>query len=159
MKTNKSWREKLGDNKDLPKTFVVPAPKEVDEAMRQVPRGRITTIKDLRACLARKHGTTTACPMVTGIFAWIAAHAADEAAAEGESNTTPYWRTLKAEGEINAKYPGGIPRQKKLLEAEGHKIVRKGKGYFVANHERYLSHGDIAVPRVRRESFQPAPVL
>lgn len=38
---------------------------------------------------------------------------------------TPYWRTLKANGELNEKYPGGIEAQKEKLEVEGHMIVQK----------------------------------
>ena len=80
----KSWQEKLAESKDLPKTMVIPSPAEVDEVMRRVPRGRLATINEIRACLAKKHGTDIACPMTTGIFAWIAAHAAEEARAEGK---------------------------------------------------------------------------
>ena len=40
---------------------------------------------------------------------------------------TPYWRTLKANGELNEKYPNGIEAQKEKLEAEGHTIVQKGR--------------------------------
>ena len=54
----KSWREKLADDKGLPKvgevsakmsrrwgqgTMVIPAPREVDAVMRGVPRGRLIT--------------------------------------------------------------------------------------------------------------------
>jgi hypothetical protein len=138
MNKRKSWAEKLATSKDLPKTLVIPAPVEVDELMRQVPKGKLTTIEHLRAGLARKHGTTTACPLTTGIFAWIAAHAAQEASDQGQSNTTPYWRTLKTGGEINPKYPGGVERQKKLLKAEGHTVVRKGKQFVVAEYEKAL---------------------
>lgn len=138
MQKRKSWREKLADSKDLPKTLVIPAPREVDELMHQVPRGKVTTINEIRAALARQHGTTMACPLTTGIFAWIAAHAAAEAAATGDQNVTPYWRTLKAGGQLNAKYPGGLAGQKRLLEAEGHKVVKKGRVQVVADHERVL---------------------
>jgi hypothetical protein len=138
MKERKSWREKLAQSKDLPKTMVIPAPREVDELMRQVPRGSLTTINEIRAALARKHSTMMACPLTTGIFAWIAAHAAEEALAAGEKEFTPYWRTLKADGQLNAKYPGGIAGQKKLLEAEGHKVVKQGKVQVVADYERSL---------------------
>ncbi|MGD0090388.1 MAG: MGMT family protein [Planctomycetota bacterium] len=137
-KTRKSWREKLAQSKGLPKTLVIPAPKEVDEFMRQVPPGKLTTINEIRSALARKHGTDMACPMTTGIFAWIAAHAAVEAAAAGEQHTTPYWRTLKTGGELNPKYPGGLAGQKKLLEAEGHRIEKKGKAQVVAEYEKAL---------------------
>jgi hypothetical protein len=138
-KTVKSWREKLAESKDLPKTMVIPSPAEVDEAMRRVPKGRLATISEIRSCLAKKHGTDIACPMTTGIFAWIAAHAAEEARAAGEKRITPYWRTLKTGGELNPKYPGGIPALRKLLAAEGHKVVQKGKKHFVAGHEMKLA--------------------
>lgn len=153
MKPKKSWREKLADDKGLPNvspvcgkmttkwgtgTMVIPAPREVDELMQRIPRGRLTTINELRAALARKHHADFGCPITTGIFAWIAAHAAEEAAAEGRKRITPYWRTLKTGGELNAKYPGGIPKLKKLLQAEGHKFTRKGKRIVVKDIERAL---------------------
>ncbi len=121
-KLRKSWREKLADSKGLPKveeitgkmstrwgagTVVIPAPKDVDEIMKKVPRGKLITINQIREMLAQKYGATIGCPITTGIFAWIAAHAAAEEAAEGKRDITPYWRTLKSDGELNPKYPGG----------------------------------------------------
>ncbi len=81
------------------------------------------------------------CPITTGIFAWIAAHAAEEAAAEGKSKEriTPYWRTLKTGGELNPKYPGGIAQLRKRLAAEGHRVVAKGKRFVVAGYEKSLA--------------------
>ena len=153
MKTRKSWREKLADSKGLPKvgevmgkmttrwgtgTMVVPAPKEVDAIMKTVSRGKLITISEIRALLAKKHNVTIGCPITTGIFAWIAAHAAEEGAAAGETHTTPYWRTLKSGGQLNEKYPGGITGLKKRLQSEGHKIIKKGKRYRVADFEKSL---------------------
>lgn len=153
MKPRKSWREKLADDKGLPKVapvcgnmtkrwgtglMVIPAPREVNALMQKVPRGQLTTINELRAALARKHKADFGCPITTGIFAWIAAHAAEEAAAEGRKRITPYWRTLKTGGELNAKYPGGIPKLKKLLQAEGHIVTQKGKRYLVRDVEKSL---------------------
>jgi len=137
--SRRTWQEKLADSKDLPKTMVIPSPGEVDAVMRRVPKGRLATINEIRACLARKHGTDIACPMTTGIFAWIAAHAAEEARAQGRKHITPYWRTLKSGGELNSKYPGGIVALTRLLRAEGHRVVRKGKAYVVADYERRLA--------------------
>ncbi|MFQ6052232.1 MAG: hypothetical protein ACE5K4_11145 [Candidatus Hydrothermarchaeota archaeon] len=152
-KPRKSWQEKLADSKDLPKvekiteklskrwgqgTVVIPAPKEVDEIMKKVPKGRLITINRIRAVLAKKYGATIGCPITTGIFARIAAGAADEDAKEGKKNITPYWRTLKAGGVINEKYPGGVEAQKKLLKKEGHKVIQKGKKYVVGDFEKYL---------------------
>ena len=141
-KKRKSWREKLADDKGLPKviriegkmsrkwgegTCAVPAPREVDELMRRLPKGRVTTINHLRDAVAKKHGATMGCPITTGIFAWIAAHAAEEARAEGAKRITPWWRVLKEGGKLNPKYPGGVAAQSKLLKAEGHRLV-PGKG-------------------------------
>jgi len=138
----KSWQEKLAESKDLPKTMVIPSPAEVDEVMRRVPKGKLVTINEIRACLAKKHGTDIACPMTTGIFAWIAAHAAEEARADGKKDITPYWRTLKTGGELNPEYPGGIPALKRLLTAEGHKVIRKAGKHVVADYESALARLD-----------------
>jgi alkylated DNA nucleotide flippase Atl1 len=135
----KSWRQKLAGSKDLPKTMVIPSPAEVDEVMRRVPKGKLVTINEIRSCLAKKHGTDIACPMTTGIFAWIAAHAAEESRTAGEKNITPYWRTLKTGGDLNPKYPGGVPALKKLLAAEGHKVVKKGSKFIVADFDKKLA--------------------
>ncbi|MBA7663675.1 hypothetical protein ES703_71722 [subsurface metagenome] len=67
------------------------------------------------------------CPLTTGIFANIAARAAEEAAAEGRKDITPYWRTLKSRGELNEKYPGGVETQAAHLREEGH-TIEPGKG-------------------------------
>jgi hypothetical protein len=147
-KPKKSWREKLADDKGFPQvadidcnkskrwgtgTFVIPAPREVDALMKKVRRGQLTTIDAIRRALAKKHGTTIACPITTGIFAWIAAHAADEDESAGRTRITPYWRTLKTGGELNPKYPGGIKNLRARLTAEGHRIIKKGTRYFVAD--------------------------
>ena len=150
----KSWTEKLADSRDLPKveritdkmskrwgtgTVVIPAPMEVDEMMRKVPEGNLATINEIRAALAKKHEATIGCPITTGIFAWIAAHAAEEQRQEGKKDATPYWRTLKTGGVINPKYPGGVERQRKHLEKEGHQVIQKGKKHIVADYEKSLT--------------------
>jgi hypothetical protein len=152
-KPRKSWREKLADSKGLPKTgrvegrmtrrwgtgtMVIPAPSEVDALMKKVPRGKLTTINELRGALARAHHVDIGCPITTGIFAWIAAHAAEEAAADGVKRITPYWRTLKTGGELNPKYPGGVVALKKKLAAEGHRVTQKGKRHLVTDFEKKL---------------------
>ena len=148
LRGKKSWREKLEDDKDLPRAIplrdgtgkmIIVAPREVDALMRRLPRGKLTTIDTLRAVLAARHGTETACPITTGIFAWIAAHAADESAAAGGRDITPYWRTLRAKGEVNPKYPGGIAALTALLETEGHEVFQKGKRTFVRDYEKALA--------------------
>jgi hypothetical protein len=150
MKPKRTWTEKLMDSKDLPLvktiepahekrwgkgTMAIPAPIEVDAIMKTVPKGKIITINKIRERIATAHKATIGCPITTGIFAWIAANAAEENAAK-HKKITPYWRTLKAGGVINEKYPGGIEKQAILLEKEGHQILQKGKHWIVADWEQ-----------------------
>jgi hypothetical protein len=153
MAKRKTFREKLLDAKGLPETgrvpermiaswggetLVVPAPIEVDALMRQVPPGRVTTINEIRKALARKHQVDVTCPITTGIFASIAAHSACEEAAQGAIDTNPYWRTLKAGGELNPKYPGGVEALRAHLEEEGLSIRTRGNRAFVEGYEGAL---------------------
>jgi hypothetical protein len=151
MARRKTWQEKLADDQGFPQvqkitgkmsprwgkgTFVIPAPRQVDAIMKRVPKGRLITIDEIRQKLAADHGATIACPITTGIFAWVAAHAAAEAEEAGAKRVTPYWRTLKTGGEVNPKYPGGIADLRKRLQAEGHRVVQKGKRFVVADYEK-----------------------
>ncbi len=120
------------------KNLLIPAPMEVDELMRRVPKGKLTTINEIRAKLAKRHKADSCCPITTGIFAWIASHAAEEQKDAGKKRVTPYWRTLKNGGELNPKYPGGIKSQTQILRNEGHKIITKGKRSFVEDYEKRL---------------------
>jgi alkylated DNA nucleotide flippase Atl1 len=151
----KSWQEELADSKDLPRvveinermsrrwgtgTCVIPAPMEVDSLMRKVPKGKVTTINEIRAALARRHCASIGCPITTGIFAGIAARAEEEAVAEGQRRIAPYWRTLKSGGELNPKYPGGAEAQAARLKDEGHSIElgRDKRPKRVKDFEKYL---------------------
>ncbi len=143
----------LKDNKGLPKvvkitgkmskrwgtgTVAIPAPIEVNKIMKNVPKGKLITINDIRTAIAKKHKATIGCPITCGIFAWISAYAAEEEKTRGGSHITPWWRTLKSDGSLNEKYPGGVKNQKKLLEKEGHKIIQKGKKYLVLDYQKSL---------------------
>jgi len=71
-------------------TLVIPAPIEVDDLMKKVPKGKLTTINEIRQALANKHNATIGCPLTTGIFAWISANAAEEQKQQGVTDITPY---------------------------------------------------------------------
>jgi len=156
----KSWIEKLNNSKDLPQikiftkeqikklksrwnvkagdTMIIPSPLEVNQLMKKIPKGKLITINEIRNILSKKYNTTITCPITTGIFAWISANAAEEELKMGRKRITPYWRTLKSNGEINQKYPGGIKKQIKMLEKEGFEIICKGTRFYVKDYERYL---------------------
>ncbi len=76
----------------------------------------------LRELLARQAGADFIDPITAGIFVSLAAW--DSAQRAGDK--TPYWRTLKAGGELNPKYPGGVEAQWARLEAEGHTVLGGG---------------------------------
>ncbi|MCC6383935.1 MAG: hypothetical protein LC117_06410 [Bacteroidia bacterium] len=97
----KTWKEKLYNSKDLPKiihldkqqkqewnsehTKVVPSPLEVRKIMSSVPKGHLITMNRNRELLTQQHHADLCCPMITGIFSWIAAYAAADEEKEGFS--------------------------------------------------------------------------
>lgn len=109
-------------------------PLAYDEIMKTVPYGKVITVGMIRSYLAKKNHADFTDPITAGIFVSIAAWASHQRAGD----ETPYWRTLKANGELNPKYPGGVEAQKEKLESEGHTIVQKGRKnirYFVEDYE------------------------
>jgi alkylated DNA nucleotide flippase Atl1 len=157
----KSWQEKLVDKDRLPKTLelkknfpcyntlhkmgveagesvVLVNPSEVVEVMKKVPNEKLITIAEICKKIARDHGVKGCCSLTAGIFIMTAANAAAEAIREGKDLDIPYWRTLKADGFLNAKYPGGEEAHRRLLESEGHVVIQKGNRYRVANFEQKL---------------------
>jgi len=147
----KNPNQKLYDSKDMPKIVILDAPgaaaryggtrmliappAEYDELMKQVPEGRLITADRLRGHLAKKHNADFTCPLTCGIFVNAAALASME---RGGVDGTPWWRTLKKDGELNEKYPEGIDGHKLRLEMEGHEVYQKGKRYFVKDYAQKL---------------------
>lgn len=112
-------------------------PIDYDKAMKQIPYGKIITVGKIREYFARLNQADFTEPITAGIFVSIAAWASYQRS----DDETPYWRTLKANGELNAKYPGGIEAQKVKLETEGHTIIQRGRTnirYFVKDYENSL---------------------
>nr|WP_283409166.1 MGMT family protein [Anoxynatronum buryatiense] len=136
--------EFVGHDNKMAKRFgcgnmLIAAPIEYDEVMKRIPEGELITSHEIRDYLAQKHGADFTCQLTAGIFINIVANASQEREDLGSKDITPYWRTLKKDGELNEKYPGGIDQQKMLLEVEGHEVIKKGKRYFVKNYEKALS--------------------
>ncbi len=67
-----------------------------------------------------------------------AANAAAETESEGGTSGLPWWRTLKMDGYLNEKYPGGAEAQARMLEKEGFRVERRGKKLRVADYEKSL---------------------
>lgn len=109
-------------------------PMAYDAVIKRVPYGKLLTVGDIRAYFARKNNADFTDPITAGIFVSIAAWACYQR----DTQDTPYWRILKANGELNPKYPGGTAAQRAKLEAEGHTVVARGRihiRYYVQNYE------------------------
>ena len=114
-------------------------PSEVVGIMKEVPKGKLITIVEICNRLAKRHRVKGCCSLTTGIFIMTAANAAEEAARQGIDLGIPYWRTLKANGFLNEKYPGGAEAHKALLERERFTIIRRGRKYVVQDFKDFLS--------------------
>ncbi len=149
----KDFNAMLNDSKDMPKFKTITDAKSIekyggdkmyfappidyDRIMKLVPYGKVITVGKIREHFAKKSGADFTEPITAGIFTSIAAWASYQRV----ENETPYWRTLKANGELNPKYPGGIGVQKNKLELEGHTIIQKGRKnikYYVKDYEKNL---------------------
>lgn len=149
----KDFNAMLHDSKDMPKIQTITDKKSIekyggdkmyfappidyDKIMRLVPFGKLLTVGAIREYFAKQSGADFTEPITAGIFVSIAAWASFQR----DDDKTPYWRTLKANGELNAKYPGGIKAQREMLEKEGHTIIQKGRKnirYDVKDYENNL---------------------
>ena len=149
----KDFNAMLHDSKDMPKFQTITdeksiekyggdkmyfaPPIEYDKVVQLVPYGKLLTVGTIRDYFAKRSGADFTEPITAGIFVSIVAWASYQRS----EDETPYWRTLKANGELNAKYPGGIEAQKEKLETEGHTIVQKGRKnirYYVKDYENAL---------------------
>lgn len=115
-------------------TMVVAPKKDYDELIKKVPSGKLVTTKELRDSIAKKYGTEIACPLTAGIFTNIVAWASYQR----KEGITPYWRVVKAKGELNNKFPEYPTLQKQKLEAEGFTIVEKRGKYYVKDFEQSI---------------------
>ena len=155
----KTWQEKLEDKPSFPKVLmleknfpcynaahkmgaeigdeiVLVNASEVLAIMKQIPKGRLITIVEVCRQIASNHDVKACCSLTTGIFIMTAANAVEEASKEGKSLEIPYWRTLKTDGYLNEKYPGGQEAHKRLLEGENFRVIARGRRYKVVDYEK-----------------------
>lgn len=135
----KDFNAMLMDSKDMPKVQIITDEKSIekyggdrmyfappidyDKVMKLVPFGKLLTVGTIREYFAKQSGADFTEPITAEIFVSIVAWASFQR----KKDETPYWRTLKANGELNPKYPGGVDVQKEMLEKEGHTIIQRGR--------------------------------
>jgi alkylated DNA nucleotide flippase Atl1 len=161
----KSWQEKIASKDNFPKVVklekkfpcynflqkmgveegeevILVNSEEILELMEKIPKGKLITIVEICKKIAKDNNVKGCCSLTTGIAIMAIANAVEETAKENKSLNVPYWRTLKSDGFLNEKYPGGIEAQRKMLEYEGFKILQKGKKSYVENCQIYLHDFD-----------------
>lgn len=150
---DKDFNAMLQEDKGMPKMQIVTDAKTIekyggermyfapplayDRVMKTIPFGKVTTVGEIRSYFARINDADFTEPITAGVFVSIAAWASEQR----ETDKTPYWRTLKANGQLNPKYPGGVEAQKAKLEAEGHTVIQRGRTnikYYVKDFEESL---------------------
>ena len=112
----KDFNAMLMDSKDMPKVQIITDEKSIekyggdkmyfappidyDKVMRLVPCGKLLTVGTIRDYFAKQSGADFTEPITAGIFVSIVAWASYQRA----EDKTPYWRTLKANGECISVY-------------------------------------------------------
>ena len=117
--------------------IIMPGTAAIEEMLRNIPRGKLLSLEQIKANLKQKGNVDGICVKVLGIHLRLVAEAAEE---EGWREQVPYWRVVKKDGSLNPKFPGGTDLQAKRLKLEGFHIVEtKGKKPpLVKDFEKYL---------------------
>lgn len=138
----KTWTEKVNDEtkdyqvKMIEKSFAdIPAkslmfiatPKIIDEYVRQIPKGKSSTMQTMRNDLAHEFKAEYTCPLTAGIFLRIVAEAAFEQIQQGKpiSKVTPFWRMLDEKSPMLKKLSFGSEFVVQQRKKEG--LVTKAK--------------------------------
>ena len=151
----KDFNKMLNNNKDMPKiveitdpegikkwggkSMIIAPPLYYDAIMKKVPYGKLITTDIIRKTIALNNHVDITCPLTAGIFINIVAWASFQR----DTDITPFWRTIKSNGELNIKYPNAFEFQKEKLISEGHNIITKGKKYYVENYQDKLHKADL----------------
>lgn len=162
----KTWFEKMQDKPGYPKVLnlekgfpcynavhsmgadegdpvVIVNPSEVIPLMASVPEGKLVTIIEICKHIALKHQVKGCCSLVTGIHIMTIANAVEESRANGTHPglvAIPWWRTVKSDGYLNEKFPGGQDAHKTRLESEGILLKARGNKWQVAELAQHLYH-------------------
>ena len=114
-------------------------PIDYDRIMKCVPYGKVITVGKIRGYFAEQNGADFTEPITAGIFVSIAAWASYQRS----EDETPYWRTLKANGELNAKYPGGIEAQKEKFRSRRAYNYSAGDAKSISYYVKDYENGDV----------------
>jgi len=139
----KTWVEKRNIQKDpivkkinddfadikAGETMLIANPSIVDDYIRHIPKGKTSTIAQMRKDLAADYRADKMCPVTAGIFLRIVAEAAMEEHQNGlaVSKMTPFWRIIPAESSTAKKLTFGAKFLKEQQTKEGLQFQLVGK--------------------------------
>lgn len=102
-----------------PGKMLLPSRTTVEAMIQRVPHSMVITTDLLRQKLAEQFDVKGTCPVTTRNVL--------QAISNDPDCDTAYWRVVNQNGELIAKYPGGVEGQGALLANEGLTIERTGK--------------------------------
>jgi hypothetical protein len=100
--------------------MLIATPQIVDAYIRNIPKGKETTMAQMRKDLAAEYHADKTCPLTSGIFLRIVAEAAHEELAKGKpiSKITPYWRIMDEKTNAAKKLTVGVDFLKEMRKKE-----------------------------------------
>jgi alkylated DNA nucleotide flippase Atl1 len=101
-----------------------PCAATVAALVAKIPAGQVVTTDSLRRTLADQFGVEVACPYDTKM---ALLEISNDSSLNQSGLNVPFWRVVKANGELNPKYPGGLEAQVALLQSEGFTVDDSGK--------------------------------
>ena len=131
----KNWKDKMISKRshevkvinknfaDIPahSKMLIATPTIIDDYVRQIPKGKSTTLQTMRKDLAITYQAEYTCPVTTGIFLRIVAEAAHEDFKSGvqDNKITPFWRVVDGKSKLAQKVSFGADFIYKQRKKEG----------------------------------------
>lgn len=114
--------------------MLLPSPTTIASILHQIGENQIITTEMLSNVLADRFDVQAVCPITTRKSLTALAH--------DSTNTAPFWRVVKANGDLTAIFPGGAEGQAELLREEGMTIDSDGKKPRVRHFNEKLARLD-----------------
>ena len=106
-----------------PQRVLIPTVDMLSEKIRQVPAGEVRDLGEIRAQLAREHGTDITCPVTTQRHLKVIAIIAHSAVTMGDPQAVPFWRVVDSAKPNAERLAGGrgfvVAQQAKERRAAG----------------------------------------
>jgi alkylated DNA nucleotide flippase Atl1 len=110
--------------------MLLPSPATVAALIKRIPENNLITTGLLCQKLTDQFNVQGTCPVTT--------QKALQAIAHDESKDVAYWRVIKNNGDLMARFPGGVEGQAALLRQEGFTIDISGKAPKVKQFKESL---------------------